>query len=174
MLAVPSSTPGYGGSAAQHLPRQVEHPWPCVTTLLCPIIAVRPGTLARGCGAHVCLSLCSLDGGLPKHGAFQGADLKKSKTQAALKVPALRHSHWVLAGTLVLPAKLSHQEGGCHQAQPPLPYKDPSLKLPLDPSALSMLHTELKPSRATKPPQAGDAPVPSPFLSHMKPRLLLL
>lgn len=118
----------------------------------------------------MCLSLCSLDGGLHKHGTFQEADLKKSKTQ----VPALRHFHQVLAGTLVLPAKLSHQEGGCHQAQPPLPYKYPSLKLPLDPSALSMLHMEMKPSRTTKPLQAEDAPASSPILSHMKPRFLLL
>lgn len=122
----------------------------------------------------MCLSLCSLDGGLPKHGAFQGVDLKKSKTQAALEVPALRHFHRVLAGTLVLLAKLSHQEGGCHRAQPPLPYKDPSLKLPLDPSALSMLHMEMKPSRTTEPPQAEDVPAPSPILSHMKLRFLLL
>lgn len=156
------------------LPRRVKRPWP-----LCHHAALShhssetcPG--ARGCWGHVCLSLCSLDGGLPKHGAFQGADLKKSKTQAARKVPALRHFHRVLAGTLALPAKLSHQEGGCHRAQPPLPYKDPSLKLPLDPSALSMWHVEMKPSRTTEPLQAEDAPAPSPIISHTKPRFLLL
>ena len=98
----------------------------------------------------MCLSVCSSDGGLLKHGAFQGADLKKSKTQAALKVSALRRFHWVLAGALVLPAKLSHWEGGCHRARPQQPYKDPSLKPLSDPSALSVMHMEMKPSKPTQ------------------------
>lgn len=167
-LAVPSSTPEHRGSTAS----AGEAP----LALVSPRCSVpsQQRDLARGCWGHVCLSLCSLDGGLPKHGAFQGADLKKSKTQAARKVPALRRFHRVLAGTLALPAKLSHQEGGCHRAQPPLPYKDPSLKLPLDPCALSMWHVEMKPSRTTEPLQAEDAPAPSPIISHMKPRFLLL
>lgn len=151
-----------------------EEPLALVSLAALPYHSSKTVTLAQGCWGHVCLSLCSLDGSLPKHGAFQEADLKKSKTQAALKVPPLRHFHQVLAGTLVLPAKLSHQEGGCHQAQPPLPYKDPSLKLPLDPCALSILHMEMKPSRTTKPPQVEDAPASTPILSHVKPRFLLL
>lgn len=93
-------------SAAQDLPRWVKHPWPlCHHTALLHHSS-KTVTLAQGCWGHVCLSLCSLDGGLPKQGAFQEADLKKSKTQAALKVPPLRHFHQVLAGMLVLPAKL--------------------------------------------------------------------
>lgn len=63
---------------------------------------------ARGCWGHKSQAACSSDRDLPKHSAFQGVDLKKSKTQAAWKVSALRCFCWVLAGALVLLAKLSH------------------------------------------------------------------
>lgn len=120
--------------------------------LLWPITGAAKGPrgTSTGCWGHVCLSVCSSDGGLPRHGAFQGADLKKSKTQAALKVSALRRFHWVLAGALVPPAKLSHREGGSHRAQPQQPYKDPSPKPLSDPSALSVMRTEMKPSKPTQ------------------------
>lgn len=123
-----------------------------------------------GCWGHACLSVCSSDSGLPKHGTFQGIDLKKSKTQPALKVSALGCFHWVLAGAWVLPAMFSHREGGPQQAQPQQPCKDPSPKQLADPLAPSVMQMETKPSKPTKPTQGRRCPrhLP-PSLTHEAP-----